>query len=139
MSDLPETANKEKLFAEGVRLFNQQSYFEAHEAWEEIWTESRDPARQFVQALIHFAVGLHHLGRGNRTGAARQLRKGLAKCEGFRPSWAGVELDALADAVEDVLGERKRRKQVQVLWSEQRLSSEDGWLILGDSPPPMRR
>ena len=42
----------------GVLLFNRQDYFEAHEAWEDLWSESHGPARKFYQGLIQAAVGV---------------------------------------------------------------------------------
>ena len=67
------------LFQRGIDLFNAEEFFECHEFLEEVWTLSQQPDRWFLQALIHFAVGFYHHGRGNRNGATRQLRKGLSK------------------------------------------------------------
>ena len=46
---------KEK-FLEGVRLFNQGLYFEAHEIWEEAWNDAEGVEKRFLQALIQIAV-----------------------------------------------------------------------------------
>lgn len=53
----------------GIEHFNRQEYFEAHEAWEEIWLRSEGEAKLFYQMLIQAAVGLHHYERGNVRGA----------------------------------------------------------------------
>ena len=82
----------------GVALFNSGAYFEAHEAWEELWTGATGDERLFLQALIHFAVGCHHHSRANRVGAVRQWDKGLAKVERFLPAWRGVGMSAVAAA-----------------------------------------
>ena len=79
------------LFQRGIDLFNSEEYFECHEFFEEIWTYSQQPDRWFLQALIHFAVGFYHHGRGNRNGATRQLRKGLRKISAYLPVWDGVQ------------------------------------------------
>jgi uncharacterized protein len=78
------------LFQEGMELFNRGEFFRCHEVIEEIWTTSKQPARWFLQSLIHFAVGFHHHQQGNATGAVRQLRKGLSRIEGYLPEWGGV-------------------------------------------------
>ena len=70
--------NDERL-KDGIRLFNAGSYFEAHEVWEELWRHCHPQDRNFVQALIHLAVALHHWHQGNVQGAERQLRKALKK------------------------------------------------------------
>lgn len=80
---------------EGVRLFNQGEFYEAHEVWESMWTEERGARRLFLQALIHMAVGLHHERLGNRYGAERQLRKGLRKLAGYLPCHEGMDTRAL--------------------------------------------
>ncbi|HWP45235.1 MAG TPA: DUF309 domain-containing protein [Blastocatellia bacterium] len=53
----------------GIDHFNARRYFEAHEAWEEIWLRSDGDAKLFYQMLIQAAVGLHHYERGNARGA----------------------------------------------------------------------
>jgi hypothetical protein len=58
----------------GVVLFNQQDYFEAHEVWEDLWSESHGLERKFVQGLIQAAVGLCHFGNGNLGGAVKLYR-----------------------------------------------------------------
>jgi predicted metal-dependent hydrolase len=45
MSD--DAPSIETLYAEGIRHFNACDFFEAHETWEELWTEYRGPARRF--------------------------------------------------------------------------------------------
>ena len=55
-------------YLEGIRLFNANRYFDAHEAWEEIWLHSSGNDKLFYQMLIQAAVGLHHYERGNSRG-----------------------------------------------------------------------
>jgi uncharacterized protein len=55
----------------GVLLFNGGDYFEAHEAWEDLWSEAHDLERKFYQGLIQAAVGLCHFVNGNRAGAVK--------------------------------------------------------------------
>jgi len=87
-----------RIFQRGVELFNADAYFEAHEAWEELWVEAEGEERLFLQALIHFAVGCHHRRRGNRIGAERQWDKALRKIEPFLPVHRGIRLASLAEA-----------------------------------------
>ena len=55
-------------YLQGISLFNAGQYFDAHEAWEEIWLRSSGDAKLFYQMLIQSAVGLHHYERGNARG-----------------------------------------------------------------------
>jgi len=75
---------------EGIGLFNEGAYFEAHEALEAVWLKAARVERFFVQALIHFAVAWHHAGTSNYEGAARQAEKGLKKLAGYLPERDGV-------------------------------------------------
>lgn len=92
-----------RLFRRGIELFNEEEFFECHEVLEELWTFSQQPDRWFLQALIHFAVGFYHHGRGNRNGATRQLHKGLIKLSSYLPSWDGINTGEIAEAVRERL------------------------------------
>ena len=63
------------LYLKGIEYFNNCDFFEAHEAWEELWTEYSGPARKFYQGLIQVAVALHHFGNGNIRGATQAVRQ----------------------------------------------------------------
>jgi hypothetical protein len=58
----------------GVLLFNRQDYFDAHEVWEDLWSESHGTERRFYQGLIQAAVGLCHFSNGNLGGAVKLHR-----------------------------------------------------------------
>jgi predicted metal-dependent hydrolase len=58
-------------FAKGIRLFNTQPLFEAHDVWEELWMEAAGEGRLFYQGLIQTAVGLYHRMDRNYRGAYR--------------------------------------------------------------------
>jgi uncharacterized protein len=58
----------------GIEYFNDRRYFDAHEAWEEIWLRSTGDAKLFYQMLIQAAVGLHHYERDNWRGANGMYR-----------------------------------------------------------------
>src|SRR5437588_755419 len=55
----------------GVLFFNERDFFEAHEVWEDLWSESHGNERRFYQGLIQAAVGLFHFSGGNLGGTAR--------------------------------------------------------------------
>jgi uncharacterized protein len=75
----------------GIIFFNAGRYFDAHEAWEEMWRRTRGPLRLYYQGLVQAAVGMHHLGRGNRNGGQAQLAKALAKLEQYPDRFCGLE------------------------------------------------
>jgi hypothetical protein len=66
---------------QGIADFRQGLYFEAHDAWEEVWRELRGRQRLFWQAMIQLAVGTHHWNHGNRRGCQSVWNKALDKCD----------------------------------------------------------
>jgi len=75
----------------GIELFNAGEFYECHEVLEDVWRPSGGAERDFLQALIHFAVGFYHHRQGNPVGAELQLRKGLRKLAGYLPVFEGVD------------------------------------------------
>jgi hypothetical protein len=67
---VPVTSHDPRYLA-GLVLFNRGDYFEAHEVWEDLWTEAAGPDRRFYQGLIQTAVGLCHFCNGNVRGAVK--------------------------------------------------------------------
>jgi predicted metal-dependent hydrolase len=76
---------------QGIQSFNDGEFFRCHEVLEEAWKSEDGPRRQFLQALIHVAVGFYHSQRGNPAGAVGQLRKGMEKLAGYLPSCEGLD------------------------------------------------
>ena len=50
MSEYPDK------YLEGIRLFNEQEFFECHEVLEELWSETLGEEKKFYQGLIQAAV-----------------------------------------------------------------------------------
>lgn len=80
-----------ELLDRGVIFFNAGRYFDAHEAWEDLWRESGGPLRLFYQGLIQAAVGMHHLGEGNLNGAGAQLTKSLDKLRQYPETFCHID------------------------------------------------
>lgn len=88
-----DSAPFDPLFLKGIEYFNECEFFEAHEVWEELWTEYRGDKRKFYQGLIQVAVALHHFGNGNIRGAKKVYISSCNYLEEYRPSCEGLELD----------------------------------------------
>jgi Uncharacterized conserved protein len=59
-----EEEQKNILFQEGLSHYRSKDYFEAHESWEDLWSDYYLEDRKFVQGLIQLAVSFVHLGNG---------------------------------------------------------------------------
>jgi len=91
--------NSEEQFRQGVDEFNNGCYFECHDTLEDLWHGTRGPDRRFLQGMIQVSVGFYHFLNGNYKGAASQFTRGLAKLDGYRPSYHGVELEKFSRSV----------------------------------------
>src|SRR5437870_5603927 len=91
------------LLQDGINLFNRGQYFEAHEAWEDLWRSTRGPLRLFYQGLVQAAVGLHHLRQGNRNGATAQLQKSISKLEQYPVRFCRIENAKLIADLHNIL------------------------------------
>jgi len=88
-------------FHRGITLFNGRKFFEAHEAWEEIWLAETELEKTFLQGLIQLAAAFHHQARGNTRGMRSLLAAGLAKLERFPANHRGIDLANLCEAARD--------------------------------------
>jgi uncharacterized protein len=108
----------DSLYLQGIRYFNDCEFFEAHEAWEELWTEYRGPLRRYYQGLIQAAVALHHFGNGNIRGAKKVYLSSLAYLEDFRPACQGLDVDAFlaqyARCFSDVLAATEEFPRIEI-------------------------
>lgn len=88
MSDYNETdktpillhpARRIALLRQGQDFFNDEKFFEAHEAWEELWHVEQGRDRTFVQGLIQVAGHFVHIKKGNWSGALSLADSALTK------------------------------------------------------------
>jgi len=63
-----EVELEKKLYLDGIALFNDHEFFEAHEVWEDIWHEAYGTKFEFYQGMIQCAVALEHYARSNPRG-----------------------------------------------------------------------
>jgi predicted metal-dependent hydrolase len=81
------------LYLRGIEHFNICDFFEAHEVWEELWSEYQGPSRKYFQGLIQAAVALHHFGNGNIRGAKKLNIGCRAYLDPYRPFHQGLDLE----------------------------------------------
>ena len=93
-------------FALAERLHNEGEYYEAHEAWESIWTdELNDEWRLFVQGLIQVTSAFHKLFvQREPGGASRLLLRGLEKLDKYPPDYLGVALGPFREGARACVG-----------------------------------
>jgi uncharacterized protein len=82
------------LYSRAIDLFNQASFFDAHEAWEDVWREAPASEKKFLQGLIQIAVAFHHRSTGNLIGARSLLARGTRNLQGYAEEHEGIRLAA---------------------------------------------
>jgi hypothetical protein len=100
-----DPAEADRLFRDGVALFNGVRYWHAHEAWETLWRAAPAEERDFYQGLIQLAAGLLHLERRNLRGARNKLDDGIERLLAYRPVHRGIIVSDLIGACEPLLNQ----------------------------------
>jgi uncharacterized protein len=95
--------NAERLFEEGIRLFNEGKFYQCHEVLEELWHIQTEPERQFTQGVIQFAVGTYHLLNDNPIGACKLYERALPRLRLFSPSHRGLDVSSIIRQAENLL------------------------------------
>ena len=100
MTALPIKPTDRPEFALAMRLHNEGEYYEAHEAWEDIWRDEEiDEYRIFVQGLIQVTSAFHKLTFQKAPGgASRLLTRGLEKLAPYPGDYLGVDLAPFREA-----------------------------------------
>mgnify|MGYP003965615117 FL=1 len=90
------------LFEKGLNEYEKGDYFEAHEAWEDLWSDYNFPDRKFIQGLIQLSVSFVHLRNGNMIGARNLLKKCQQKFSDYKGIHRQININELKFAIEAV-------------------------------------
>ena len=90
-----EEEKKEQLFFDGLQAYEEKDFFEAHELWEELWSEYYLDDKTFIQGLIQLAVSFVHLGNGNLNGAKSLMKKSGDKFSSYSGLHRCINIDKL--------------------------------------------
>ena len=102
MNDLTSKRFKDSL-EEAIDLFNNQKWYEAHDAFEDIWNDLVGDERQIVQGILQVSVSQFHLNKGNLNGAMILLGEGLGRIRNRVSEDIGIDLLLLCSNLESLL------------------------------------
>ena len=85
---------------EGIRLFNDRFFFEAHEVLEGVWREDHGESKLFLQGLIQISAAYHHAQNGNIIGATTLLQRGAEKVRRYPAGYLGIDTQDLLSRVD---------------------------------------
>ena len=84
---------------EGIELFNQGEYYEAHEPLEEAWMKTESPERDLYQGILQIGLAYYQITRSNYRGALKMFRRGFRNLSPLGDTLMGIDLTQfLADA-----------------------------------------
>lgn len=79
-------------YREGLRLFNEEEFFECHDVLEELWSETTGPQKKFIQGLIQASIALFHFGNENFGGAKKLYLSARKILDQYGDQFMGIEL-----------------------------------------------
>ena len=90
-------------FFYALNLFNNQKWYEAHDAFEDIWNTLDGDKRQIIQGILQVSVSQFHLSRGNINGATILMGEGLGRIKNRTNIDLGVDLKSFCKCLEEIL------------------------------------
>ena len=81
----------------GIKHFDAERFFPAHEAWETCWKQAKGTDEsEFFKGLSQLGAGYTHLRRGNLHGAYTLLRRGGGRIARYPDGHRGVPVRHLS-------------------------------------------
>jgi len=93
---------EEEMLREGIDLFNQERFWEAHEALEEIWHPAKGVERDIIQGLILTAAALVHYQKNEKSVCVSILGRAREKL-GTLNHFKGLDISRLRASMEQIL------------------------------------
>ena len=88
---------------DALNLFNNQKWYEAHDAFEEIWNILDGDERQVIQGILQVSVSQFHLSKGNFNGATILMGEGLGRIKSRTNVDLGIDLESFCKCLEILL------------------------------------
>ncbi len=94
---------KNELFKKGLNAFKKHHFYDAHEYWEDLWSDYKLVDAKFIQGLIQLAVGYFHISNSNKNGAQSLFNKCLPKLIEYKTNNRGINVDNIVIGVNSTL------------------------------------
>jgi predicted metal-dependent hydrolase len=86
---------------EGINLFNEGRFFESHEALEQLYQETEDAHKPFLEGLIQLAAAFRlYTDFAEVKGPVRMIYQALIRFENYQPSYLGIRTEELSASME---------------------------------------
>ena len=102
----------EDAFFDALNLFNNQKWYEAHDAFENIWNTLDGDERQIIQGILQVSVSQFHLSKGNLNGATILLGEGLGRIKNRTNIDLGIDLESFCKCLEQLLRKLQYKEEL---------------------------
>ena len=99
-------------FFDALNLFNNQKWYEAHDAFEDIWNTVDGDERQIIQGILQVSVSQFHLNKGNLNGATILLGEGLGRIKNRINIDLGIDLESFCKCLEELLKKLQYKEDI---------------------------
>ena len=99
-------------FFDALNLFNNQKWYEAHDAFEDIWNTVDGDERQIIQGILQVSVSQFHLNKGNLNGATILLGEGLGRIKNRINVDLGIDLESFCKCLEELLKKLQYKEEL---------------------------
>ena len=84
-------------------LFNEERFWECHEALEQIWRKEGGEERELLQGIILAAAALVHYQRGGNQVSLSVFKRGYQRLQKHTGLYFGVDTDSLKSKIKKIL------------------------------------
>ena len=102
----------EDAFIDALNLFNNQKWYEAHDAFEDIWNTLEGDERQIIQGILQVSVSQFHLSKGNLNGATILLGEGLGRIKNRTNIDLGIDLVSFCKCLDELLRKLQYKEEL---------------------------
>jgi predicted metal-dependent hydrolase len=92
---------------QGLEFFNEERYWESHEALESAWRRSEGEEKEILQGIILLAAALVHLQKDESEICLSVMSRAIAKLAAHTGNKFGVSIDAIEKRVQNMISTRK--------------------------------
>ena len=91
----------------GIDLFNEERYWESHEALESVWLNASGREKELLQGLILIAAALVHMQKDEDAVAVSILSRAVEKFRNSSGLYLGIEIAKLEETIRSMIASCK--------------------------------
>lgn len=97
-----EEIEKEDGIKDGIFYFNNERFWEAHEAWEGVWKKCYGQEKEVIQGLILVAVAFAHSQKNDDDIGIGMFGRALEKLGNFTGMYHNIDVDRIRKRITDM-------------------------------------